>query len=186
MNNADFFVISKGILSAPESHAMPVLKNPRHERFAQFLASGKTTGDAYEQAGYKRNASNASHMARNEEITNRVTEINNESLELERATAAAAAERAVVTRHSLIEKANAVYTMATEAGQLLAAVSALKEIGVLAGIRIERAERGTPGEFNWIENASAAELRAFIAAGIEGSEELAASGSTRRARSDLS
>jgi phage terminase small subunit len=83
---------------------MPVLRNPRHERFAQFLASGKTTGDAYEQAGYKRNASNASHMARNAEITNRVTEINNDRIERERVTATAAAERAVVTRQSLIEK----------------------------------------------------------------------------------
>ena len=85
------------------------------------------------------------------------------TLERERATAAAAAERAVVTRQSLIEKAEAIYQQAKEAGQTAAAVSALKEIGVLAGIRIERAERGAPGEFDWLENASEDELRAFIA-----------------------
>ena len=34
------------------------LKNPRHERFAQLLASGKTATDAYEEAGYKRSDSN--------------------------------------------------------------------------------------------------------------------------------
>ena len=33
----------------------------------------------------------------------------------------------------------------------------------LSGIRIERSERGAPGEFAWIENASAEELRAFLA-----------------------
>jgi hypothetical protein len=32
---------------------MPVLKNPRHERIAQLLASGKTAKDGYELAGYK-------------------------------------------------------------------------------------------------------------------------------------
>jgi hypothetical protein len=28
--------------------------------------------------------------------------------------------------------------------------------------RVERAERGGPGEFDWLENMSAEELRAFI------------------------
>ena len=140
---------------------MPVLKNARHERFAQLLAQGKTTGDAYEIAGYKRNASNASHMARNEEITNRVTEITNESLERERATAAVAAERAAITRQSLIEKAEEARKGAMKAGQYSAAVAATKEIGVLTGIRIERSERGQPGEFDWLDKLSVEELRAL-------------------------
>ena len=55
------------------------------------------------------------------------------------------------------------FAQAKEAGQTTAAVAALKEIGVLSGIRIERSERGAPGEFDWIENASAEELLAFIA-----------------------
>ena len=59
--------------------------------------------------------------------------------------------------------ANELYQQAKEAGQTTAAVAALKEIGVLSGIRIERSERGVPGEFDWIENASAEELRAFLA-----------------------
>jgi hypothetical protein len=46
-------------------------------------------------------------------------------------------------------------------GQYSAAV-AFKEKGILSGKRIERSERGTPGEFDWIENASAEELLAFI------------------------
>ena len=36
-----------------------------------------------------------------------------------------------------------------KSGQTAAAVAALKEIGVLAGIRIERAEHGRAGEFEW-------------------------------------
>ena len=66
-----------------------MLKNPRRERFAQLLASGKTATDAYELAGYKRSDSNGPALARTEEISGRVAEINRENLERERATAAA-------------------------------------------------------------------------------------------------
>jgi hypothetical protein len=140
---------------------MPVLRNPRHERFAQLLAGGKSAKDAYAAAGYKPSDSNGAWLARKEEISSRVAEISNETLERERATAAVAAERAVVTRQSLIEKAEAIYQQAKEAGQTAAAVSALKEIGVLSGIRIERSERGAPGEFDWVEKLTVEELRAL-------------------------
>jgi hypothetical protein len=36
---------------------------------------------------------------------------------------------------------------AMEARQFSAAIAAIKEIGVLTGFRIERRERGSPGEF---------------------------------------
>jgi len=117
-----------------------MLKNSRRERFAQLLASGKTATDAYELAGYKRNDSNGPELARTEEINGRVTEINRETLERERATAARAAERAAITRQSLIEKVEEIRAAAMEAGQFSAAVAATKEIGVLAGIRIERSQ----------------------------------------------
>jgi phage terminase small subunit len=45
---------------------MPVLKNPRHERFAQLLAIGRTAVDGYEEAGYKRNTGNGPALARTE------------------------------------------------------------------------------------------------------------------------
>lgn len=38
---------------------MPVLKNARHERFAQARANGKTVDDAYVDAGFKANNGNA-------------------------------------------------------------------------------------------------------------------------------
>jgi phage terminase small subunit len=138
-----------------------MLKNPRRERFAQLLASGKTAKDAYEIAGYKPSESNGAWLARKEEISSRVAEINNETLERERATATVAAERAAVTRQSLIEKAEAIRAAAMEAGQFSAAVAATKEIGVLSGIRIERSERGQPGEFDWVEKLSVEELQAL-------------------------
>jgi hypothetical protein len=143
---------------------MPVLKNARHERFAQLLASGKTAKDAYALAGYKPSESNGAWLARKEEISSRVAEINQEALARERKVATVAAERAAVTRQSLIEKAEALYAQAKESGQTAAAVAALKEIGVLSGIRIERSERGSPGEFDWLEKLSVEDLR-LLAAG---------------------
>lgn len=54
---------------------MPVLKNPRHERFSQELAKGKTAGEAYVLAGYKENRHNAAALARKQHILTRVAEI---------------------------------------------------------------------------------------------------------------
>jgi hypothetical protein len=140
---------------------MPGLKNPRHERFAQLLASGKTAKAAYEIAGYKPSESNGAWLARKEEISSRLAEINNETLERERKTAVVAAERAVITRQGLITKAEEIRDLALKAGQYSAATQAHKEVGVLSGLRIERAERGGPGDFAWVEGLSVEELQAL-------------------------
>ena len=146
---------------------MPALKNQRHELFAQALASGKNATDAYELAGYRRSHSNGPALARTEEISARVAQINAEAFEQQRVTTAAAAERSVVTRQSLIEMAKEVYVQARESGQTAAAVAALKEIGVLSGIRIERSERGSPGQFDWLEKLSVDELRQLAAGELD-------------------
>ena len=140
---------------------MPTLKNPRQERFAQLLASGKTAADAHEQAGYRRDAGNSSRLSKTEKITTRVQELTTEALERERKVQAIATERCAVTRQSLIEKAQEICAKAIEAGQLSAATAAVKEIGVLSGIRIERSERGQPGEFEFLEKMSPEELEAY-------------------------
>jgi hypothetical protein len=53
--------------SAPAT-LMPILSNPRHERFAQELANGKTASDAYTAAGYKPSRANASTLRTNQNI----------------------------------------------------------------------------------------------------------------------
>ena len=138
-----------------------MLKNPRKERFARLLAGGKTAKDAYALAGYKPSESNGAWLARREEISRRVAEISNEQWKQEHATAAVAAERTAITRQSLVEKLEATRKAAEEAGQYGAAVAASKEISVLLGIRIERSERGGPGEFDWIDRLNVDELRAL-------------------------
>jgi phage terminase small subunit len=54
---------------------MGLLANPRHERFAQALAEGKTATEAYVLAGYKANDGNASRLKGNERILARAQEI---------------------------------------------------------------------------------------------------------------
>lgn len=54
---------------------MTVLKNPRHEAFAQSLALGRTADDAYAAAGFKPNRGNAVRLKANESIASRVDEI---------------------------------------------------------------------------------------------------------------
>lgn len=54
---------------------MPVLKNARHERFAQELAKGKTADEAYQLAGFKANRGNAATLKANQSVKDRVAEI---------------------------------------------------------------------------------------------------------------
>lgn len=52
-----------------------VLKNIKHERFAQFLAMGKAATDAYAEAGFKPDDGNASRLANKVEVVARVQEM---------------------------------------------------------------------------------------------------------------
>jgi phage terminase small subunit len=64
---------------------VPILRNPRHEKFAQELATGKSADAAYVRAGYRANRSNAARLSANQDIQKRVAEI--QSLGAERARA---------------------------------------------------------------------------------------------------
>jgi phage terminase small subunit len=131
---------------------MPVLSNPRHERFCQYLAQGKTASEAYELAGYKPSRFNASHLADNPKVIERLQQITTE-------IAKVSTKITQVTVESLIEQAQQVRASAMESKQLSAAVAAIKEVGVLSGVRVERKEVGAPGEF---ETMSDAELLAAL------------------------
>ena len=58
---------------------MPVLKNARHERFAQNKAKGKSTGPAYTAAGHKATGHSAEvaggRLSKNVEVQNRIAEL---------------------------------------------------------------------------------------------------------------
>ena len=138
---------------------MPVLANNRRELFANLLAQGFTAVDAYAKAGYKRHDGNASTLARHPEVEARLEEIRGDlAADFPLGTSAIAA-KANVTAESLIEEAEAVRVLAMDRGQCGAANGAIKEKGVLSGVRVARSEIGGPGEF---DHMSDEELRQSI------------------------
>jgi phage terminase small subunit len=85
------------------------LKNPKHEKFCQAVAEGKTNVQAYVIAGYKENIGNASTFACRPEIKERVNQIR-----VEGAAAAQVSVRRVVT-----ELARVAFADITEAMEII-------------------------------------------------------------------
>lgn len=83
---------------------MPVLPNPKHERFAQELASGKTAEEAHRVAGYKASRSGASQLKHQLNISNRVAEILAEREAIHGQATAAAIKAAGLTKEWVIER----------------------------------------------------------------------------------
>jgi phage terminase small subunit len=104
--------------------AMTTLPNPRHDRFAQELAAGKTADAAYVLAGYRENRSNAARLSANRDVQRRVAEIQS-----------AGAERAAVTVETLIAEAEEARSKAMgDKGGAAAAVAAITAKAKLAGL----------------------------------------------------
>jgi hypothetical protein len=108
---------------------MPSLDNPRHERFAQELAKGKSQLDAYVEAGYKPDDGAASRLSGNVRVQHRVAEIKDRS-----------AIRTEITLQTLMEEAAEIQRSALAANQHSAAVAALTAKAKLAGLWVERSE----------------------------------------------
>lgn len=83
---------------------MPVLSNPRHERFAQELAKGKSAAEAYVIAGYEKNTGNASTLKSQESISNRVNELLAERDEMARKATEKAAEALAIDREWVLAR----------------------------------------------------------------------------------
>ena len=117
---------------------MPTLQNPRHERFAQELATGKSADAAYVVAGYRANRSNAARLSANQDIQRRVAEI--QSL---------GAERAAITVETLIAEAEAARRKAmAEKGGAAAAIAAVTTKAKLAGLWREKVAQTDPSGQN--------------------------------------
>lgn len=71
---------------------MPVLRNPKHERYAQSMAAGKTATEAMADAGYA-DPRNSTRLTKNEEIRSRIDELQEK-----------AAEKALISRQWVIER----------------------------------------------------------------------------------
>ena len=111
---------------------MPVLPNPRHERFAQELAKGKSASEAYKLAGYKANDGNAATLKGNQRVLERVAELQKQ-----------AAARTGVTVERLTDDLLRIAAKAEADGSssgLNAARQACMDVAKLNGLIIDKAE----------------------------------------------
>jgi len=108
---------------------MAPLRNQRHEVFAQQLAGGKTADDAYRLAGYKPDRKNAHRLTTLDDVMTRIRELQSKG-----------AQKAEITLASLLEEAEQARALAMQLGQPGAAIAAIKEKGVLSGMRVEKRE----------------------------------------------
>lgn len=120
---------------------MPALKNPKHERFAQELAKGKSQIEAYEAAGYRPNPSAASRLSDDVNICERVAEITERG-----------AIRAEITVASLLEELEEarMAALGAETPQSSAAVSASMSKAKLLGLVVDKAEAKVEATVNEI------------------------------------
>lgn len=106
---------------------MPVLKNPRHEAFAQALAEQKTADEAYVLAGYAPGRGNATRLKLNDSIQKRVAEL------LEKV-----ARKTEVTVESLTAELEQARAIAIAENQAAAAVSATMSKAKLLGLDVNK------------------------------------------------
>lgn len=108
---------------------MPILKNPRHEAFAQYLYEGHTADEAYQRAGFKPNRGNATRLKANESILQRVEELQERK-----------AKQADVTVESITARLNQNIALAEKLGQPAAINGALQLMAKLRGLIIDHAK----------------------------------------------
>ena len=127
---------------------MSVLRNPRHERFAQELAKGKSTADAYVAAGFKPSRANASRLQHQDNISQRVSEILKRRERIEEKATERAIARTAITCADVLEMLIEHRKLARERGQTAAAIRAAELLGKEIGMFINREEVGKPGDFS--------------------------------------
>src|SRR5215467_1642488 len=82
---------------------MPILRNAKHERFAQELAGGNSAAKSYEMAGFTPNRHNASTLSRKQHILDRVTELLADRDRISKQSSAKAIEAAGLTKQWVLE-----------------------------------------------------------------------------------
>lgn len=108
---------------------MPALSNPKHERFAQELAKGKTQIEAYRTAGYKPDDGAAARLSGNVRVAARLAEILN-----------VAAVRSEITLETHLNDLAELRDEARKAKQFAAAISAEVARGKASGVHVEKSE----------------------------------------------
>jgi len=123
---------------------MAPLRNTRHEAFCQALLEGKSATAAYEEAGYAKDDGNATRLAKNPKVIERLTELQN-----------AVAEKTQVTVESLVNELEEARKRADSLDQLSAVVKAISEKARISGLMVQKVEVGGPGDFSKCDSIEA-------------------------------
>jgi phage terminase small subunit len=123
-----------------------MLKNARHEAFAQAVARGVPASLAYVEAGFKANDGNSCRLTRNERIVARVGELK----ALVQNMRNLSTHRVVLTEAWVIQQLIGVVidAKAKEPADSAGANKALHLLGLHLGMFVEHKETGKPGEFD--------------------------------------
>ena len=112
---------------------MPVLSNPRHERFAQGIAKGKSQHEAYKYAGFAgtEDSANACKLAQKPNVQARIRELQDKQ-----------AKRIGITVDDLLEELQLFANIARSIKQPAAGVGAVLAKAKLLGLITDRVEAG--------------------------------------------
>jgi len=114
---------------------MPVLRNPRHEKFAQLASSGIKPREAYISVGYKPTGAKqaASRLLTKVDVRERVSE-------LQQAAARSTAEAVILNRERVLNRLSQLSHEAQQKGHYSAAARCEELIGKEIGMFVDRRE----------------------------------------------
>lgn len=131
---------------------MPVLTNPRHERFAAIIAQGLlnerwSQGRAYQQAGYfAKDAGKSGGSA--EAAASRLLKKVQPILDRVREIQGQAAKRTKITVATIVDELEEARDVAKGQSQGAAMVAATSAKAKILGLSVDRIEQGKPGDFS--------------------------------------
>lgn len=148
---------------------MPVLANPRWERFAQCIVQGLadrnqnySQREAYKRAGYATTNNNSTDAAasrllrRVKPIIDRVAEIQQQ-----------AAKRAAVTVATIVDELDEARQLAKDEKQTSTMVAATSTKAKILGLAIDRQEIGKAGDFQTASTSEELATRMLVDAGAQ-------------------
>lgn len=148
---------------------MPALRNPKRERFAQELAKGKSQFEAHGIAGFRPHRGNASLLAQDKSILERVAEIQAEQARMSAAATEKATERLSIDKEWVLARLIENATSAAASEDFAPSNRALELLGKEMGMFIDRKQLDIDGELRGFTDA---QLVAILASeGEEGDSE---------------
>jgi phage terminase small subunit len=142
-----------------------MLKNPKHEHFAQLLSNGESAPRAYVLAGYSENGAEqgSSRLLKNVDVSSRVAHLRKFKEQVHFEAVQEAVHKSGVGKAWILERLKKVveigmkdepiydkegaFTGEYKSVNLPAANKALELLGIEEGLFIKRVETGDPGDF---------------------------------------